>query len=192
LSTEFPYPVLLHDDLLKHRSTAFLEIIIQILPHLVQGISEIADLLGANLVDMPEIVVVCLKRGYLELHHLLLGFYGIYLFLELLFDTPDFCFGTVYFPVAFKEELVVAFKPNELNLHLLELGPVVKLEISEVFNRILDFPNTFQIRSEKINHHLPDAGISHKLREVFDLLFDWILSLVIYRVLNDIFDFWEV
>ena len=112
---------------------------------------------------MPEIVIVCLKRGYLELHHLLLGFNCIYLFLELLFDAPDFCLVTIDFPVAFKEEFVITFKPNELNLHLLELGTVVKLEISDIINRFLDLPNTLQIRSEKINHHLPDACISHKL-----------------------------
>lgn len=163
MSAEFSDPVLLHDDLLKHSTAAFLEVIIQLLPHLVEGISEIADLFSADLVDMPEIVVVCLKRGYLELHHLLLGFNCIYLFLELLFDAPDFCLVTIDFPVAFKEEFVITFKPNELNLHLLELGTVVKLEISDIINRFLDLPNTLQIRSEKINHHLPDACISHKL-----------------------------
>jgi len=112
LSAEFPDPVLLHYDLLKHGTAAFLEIVIQLLPHLVEGVSEVADLLSADLVDVPEIVVVCLKRSYLELHHLLLSFNGIYLFLELLFDAPDFCLVTIDLPIAFKEEFIITFKPN--------------------------------------------------------------------------------
>ena len=46
-------------------------------------------------------------------------------------------------------------------LHLFQLRPVVKLEITQEIYLLTKLTHTLQVRGQEINHHLADAGISN-------------------------------